>query len=40
MNGRKPRLQQRFDARGARKMLFVGCQFLVRLTVGAHTRAP
>src|SRR5690606_655228 len=31
-------VQRAFHARGSRKMLFVVCQFLVRLTLGAHTR--
>lgn len=37
---RKLRLQQLFHALGARKMRFVFCQFLVRLTSGAHTHPP
>lgn len=32
--------QRQFDALGAGKMRFVGCQFLVRLTSGAHTHEP
>ena len=35
---RELRRQQRLHALGARKMLFVVCQFLVRLTSHAHTR--
>jgi hypothetical protein len=35
---RKLRRQQCLHALAARKMLFVACQFLVRLTSRAHTR--
>ena len=35
---RELRRQQVLHALGARKMLFVVCQFLVRLTSRAHTR--
>lgn len=35
---RELRCQQLFDAVGARKMRFGVCQFLVRLTLGAHTQ--
>ena len=38
VNGGKARAKLRFNARSARKMRFVLCQFLVRLTSGAHTR--
>jgi hypothetical protein len=37
---RELRCQQLFDACGARKMRFAVCQFLVRLTLGAHTQQP
>lgn len=35
---RKVRAEPSPHALGARKMLFLVCQFLVRLTLGAHTR--
>lgn len=40
VNGRETCAKLRFNARSARKMRFVLCQFLVRLTSGAHTGLP
>lgn len=39
VNRRELRFQPHLHALSARKLLFVVCQFLVRLTLGAHTRA-
>ena len=38
VNWRQSVAQRVFNALGARKMCFVGCQWIVRLTLGAHTR--
>ena len=38
VNGRQSVAQCVFDALSARKMCFVRCQWIVRLTLGAHNR--